>query len=69
MSRDWLDALRAKLGEPGSATSAPVPPPGDLTADLAPPADPVGCTSHRHTGPFQRLGYLTRCGGCGQAVR
>jgi len=30
---------------------------------------PVGCTEFRHTGPFQRLGYVTRCQGCGQAVR
>jgi hypothetical protein len=45
----------------------------DACDRLAPPpnrkAAEIRCTEFRHTGPFDRLGYATRCQGCGQAVR
>jgi hypothetical protein len=66
MNQERETALQASLRNRAKRAK---PRRGDLTADLAPAADPVGCTGRRHTGPFQRLGYLTRCGGCGQAVR
>ena len=46
----------------------------ELADQAAPPAHPERLErcdpdTSRHTGPYQQLGYMTRCQGCGQAVR